>query len=253
MESVKYQCADFAQEESTLSKVFRSAMQAKRWDKFCWLNHDAHSVTMESYKSKSAAKTAVRCVVDDAHSKANRFFKPGTADCLASETAKKYSRHLHQRVTPLLDMLDAVCADDSKKKEKLVKLREKITGAEKYLRAQFEDDLRENEEFYRLYEKSYFVDKVDIEELDADDGLGVVMGWLFRNTEYMTDGLLEVMSEIQEDMNSHAQMFFSTAYDTYRYFCREIAELADEIGNGIRDEVLIQAGILKEASCGDGK
>lgn len=255
MENKKYQYVDFSDGKTTLGGAFRYAMQGERWTTFCYLNHDALSVTTESYRSKATAKSAVRCVVDDAYGKANRIFKPGGKDCLASEAAKKYGRYLSQRVTPLLDRLDAVCVHDPQKKEVLSKLREKIARAESHLCEQFEEDLRENADYYKMYEKSYFIDKVEIEELDSgvdlfDSNLANGVARLFfRDVEYMATGLLEVMSELQDDMNSHAQMFFSSAHDEYRRFCREIECIADELGRGVSDETLVQIGILKEVAC----
>ena len=252
MENKKYQYNDFSEGQTTLGGAFRYAMQGERWTTFCYLNHDAVSVTTESYRSKAAAKSAVRCVVDDAYGKANRIFKPGTKECLASEAAKKYGRHLKQRLTPLLDRLDVVYAENPQKKEMLSKLQEKIAGAETHLRKLFEEDLQENADYYQMYEKSYFIDKVEIEELDSradlfDSNLANgVARLLFRDVEYMATGLLEVMSELQDDMNSHAQMFFGSAEDEYRRFCREIERIADELGRSVSDETLVKIGILKE-------
>lgn len=252
MDSKRYAYNDLTEKKSTLAGAFSHAAQGERWTKWCYLDHNAVSVSTESYRTKLAVKNAVRRVVDDAYLKANRIFTPGAKGCLANEAAAQYGKLLKKRVAPLLDRLEPVLAGDPKKQEQLLTVREMVNNAEELLLARFENELVEEADYYKLYDKSYFIDKVDIEDLSCDvdlfesefaNGLAKLF---FNDAEYEERGLLEVMTEMQDDMNSHAQMFFNAALYEYKYFCREVEELINEIGKGITDETLLQVGILKE-------
>jgi hypothetical protein len=102
-----------------------------------------------------------------------------------------------------------------------------------------------------MYKKSYFVDRVDITANDFNTDLfqsdlaNSIARVFFDETEYTVDGMLETMNELQDDMNSHGDMFYSSAYSIYKEYCQKIEEAAEELGRGLTDSDLVAMDILE--------
>lgn len=243
---------DFADRHNTLAVLFHQALKADKLTKFCYLDHNAADVTAEFYRNRLTAKAAARRVVDDAYEKANRIFTPGEKDCLADCFAQRYADLLAKRAAPILERLKEGCAAMPKLKGKLDAMEKRIADARQAFQSAFENELREDANYYRMYEKSYFMDKVEIQAHDFNTDLfesDLANGFarlLFDETEYTAEGLQEAMTELQDDMNSHAEMFCSMAHDVYRDYCQEIEAIAEEIGRDLTDDDLARMEILEQ-------
>jgi hypothetical protein len=240
---------DFGDHHNTLATLFHQAVKTDKLTKWCYLDHNAVDVTTEFYRSKLAAKTAARRVVDDAYDKANRIFVPGNKDCLADDFAQRYSDRLVKRATPILERLKAGLAQANQVK-RLAELDKLINGARAYLQDAFEEELRDSADYYKMYKKSYFVDRVDITANDFNTDLfqsdlaNSIARVFFDETEYTVDGMLETMNELQDDMNSHGEMFYSSAYSIYKEYCQKIEAAAEELGRNLTDSDLVAMDIL---------
>lgn len=243
---------DFADRHNTLAVLFHQALKVDKLTKFCYLDHNATDVTTEFYKNRLTAKAAARRVVDDAYEKANRIFTPGGKGCLADHFAQRYADLLTKRASPILERLKDGCAAMPKLKSKLDAMEKLIADARQTFQAAFEDELREDANYYKMYEKSYFMDKVEIQAHDFNTDLfeselaNGIARLLFDETEYTAEGLLEAMNELQDDMNSHAEMFCSMAHDAYRDYCQKIEEIAEEIGKELSGDDLVRMDILEK-------
>ena len=86
-----------------------------------------------------------------------------------------------------------------------------------------------------MYQFDYFMDQVEMEEHDNR----ISDGGLLRALEALTGGSIQytitdihsAISEMEDDINDHANTFFNTAQSEYQYYCQEIEELIQEIGN----------------------
>ena len=53
--------------------------------------------------------------------------------------------------------------------------------------------------------------------------------------QYTITDIHSAISEMEEDINDHANTFFNTAHSEYQYYCQDIEELLQEIGNNFSD------------------
>ena len=79
------------------------------------------------------------------------------------------------------------------------------------------------------------MDQPDIENLT--DGieytdsiiLNGIMELLELDADYVINGLIETVDELENDVNTRADTFYSTAHQRYRAFCERIEEAAEEV------------------------
>ena len=242
--------ADYAETHSTLATLFHNAIQGEPREPFCYLGVTGVDVMTAFYRSKSAALRAARKVIDEAYDKANRFFTPGSEECLSDTAARHYAGLLTRRAAPLLKWLLEKTGD--RFEMQLQVADQLVKRAEQTLRDRFEAELRDDADFYKMYERRYFHDQVYVDDLgdDAFDSsiANSIMNFLFNDEQYMVDsGLQEALTELQNDVNSHGKSFYANAHGIYREYCLPLEELAEEIGRQVADEELRQWGVLAEA------
>ena len=242
--------ADYAETHSTLATLFHNAIQGEPREPFCYLGVTGVDVMTAFYRSKSAALRAARKVIDEAYDKANRFFTPGSEECLSDTAARHYAGLLTRRAAPMLKWLREKTGNRFEKQLQTADLL--VVQAEATLRRSFDERLREGADIFRMYDRSYFHDKVYVDDLgdDAFDSsiANGIMNFLFNDEQYMVDsGLQEALTELQNDVNSHGKSFYADAHGIYREYCLPLEELAEEIGRQVTDEELRQWGVLAEA------
>ena len=199
---------------------------------------DDGNISCETYRHRYEAESAMKRVVNAAYDRASEFFEPGKPDSIADFAAREYADYLRAKMKPVLDKLPQADA--------LASLTEQ---AEKRLRELFERELRESADYYRMYQRSYFLGKPEIEDLlsevDASDNffLNGLYKMLQREDDYMISGLLETIRELEDDVDSRADSFFSCADGIYRNYCAEIEKAAEELGKTLSDGDLERLGI----------
>ena len=123
--------------------------------------------------------------------------------------------------------------------------------AERELLHRFEQELSDSSDFYLMYKKSYFLKQVEIEKNDYNldlfesDILNGLARLLHDDSEYTVENLIEIVSELEDDVNKHADTFFGCAYQEYKNYCREAEKIAEEIGKDLSDDDLVKLGVLK--------
>ena len=91
-----------------------------------------------------------------------------------------------------------------------------------------------------MYQFDYFMDQVEIEEHDYR----ISEGGFLRALETLAGGSIQytitdihsAISEMEEDINDHANTFFNTAQSEYQYYCQDIEELIQEIGSDFSEQ-----------------
>ena len=93
-----------------------------------------------------------------------------------------------------------------------------------------------------MYEKRYFLEQLEIGKNDYNIDLfdSDLMNGLARlihdDSDYTVENLFEVVSELEEDVNKHADTFYGVAYRAYQSYCGEIEKIAEEIGRDLSDD-----------------
>lgn len=240
----------FAEKHCALASSLHFSMKGYRLSKHLRLSWDT-SVASEFYKSKYAAECAVKKEVDSAYDQANSFFIPGSQSCIASELADRYAVFIKKGCGSIVEQLAPWCARNSALRPRLQDMEKLIVSAADNLRKLFEQELSESADYYRMYKRSYFHERIDIEKNDYNvdmfdsDLLNGLARLIHDDSEYDVRDMYETMSEMEEDVNSHADTFFGRAYEAFCEYCEEIEEIAEEIGADLSGDDMDKLGIKR--------
>lgn len=246
--AAKYGYDDFAEEHNHLASIFHTAIKGRRLFIHCPLSADTDPAG-EFYKTKSSAERAARNSIEQAYDQANRYFQPGQGQCIAPPLAKDYAAFIRKGAEGLVDALRHAGKDKQVKE-----LERLISNAESALLERFEQELRNSADYYEMYKKSYFLERIEIEKCDYNldlfdsDLLNGLARLIHDDSEYTVENLHEIVMELDNDLKKHADTFFGEAYRIFQDYCREIEDIAEEIGGDLSDDMLQKLGILKERS-----
>ena len=241
---------NFAEKHCALASTLHFSMKGHRLSKHLRLTWDT-SVASEFYKSKYAAECAVKKEVDSAYDQANSFFIPGSQSCIANELADRYAVFIKRGCGSIAEQLAPWCVRNNVLKTRLQDMEKLIVSAAENLRKQFEQELSERSDYYRMYKRSYFHERIDIEKNDYNidlfdsDLLNGLARLIHDDSEYDVRDMYETMSEMEDDVNSHADTFFGRAYEPFREYCEEIEIIAEEIGADLSGDDMDKLGIKR--------
>lgn len=239
---------DFCEKHCCLATLLHDRIKGYRIYRSYNLKTDADDVVTEFYKSESAAQQAAQKVIEAAYSEANSYFQPDRVGCIAPWTAEQYASIFREGAKSVVSKLRSLTGEKAELASKLCKLADQ---AERELLQRFEKELNDSSDFYEMYKKSYFLKQVEIEKNDYNLDLfeSEILNGLARllhdDSEYTVENLIEIVGELEDDVNKHADTFFGCAYQEYKSFCREAEKIAEEIGKDLSDDDLVKLGILK--------
>lgn len=229
----------FHESHSALATLFHNLLKTHRLYEHYHLPFNS-SVMGTFYNSHSECNAAKKEALEKAYNKARRYVSPGDSKCIAKAATEHYSSHIHDVFTPeILEKLQTLC-EISQKAPFYQKLQDQIKHCKKDISSLLEAELLENADFYAMYQFDYFMDQVEIEEHDYR----ISEGGFLRALETLAGGSIQytitdihsAISEMEEDINDHANTFFNTAQSEYQYYCQEIEELLQEIGNDFSEQ-----------------
>lgn len=241
---------NFAEKHCALASTIHFAMKGHRISKRLRLSWDS-DVATEFYKSKYAAECAVKKEVDSAYDQANGYFTPGSSSCISIVTSDRYAAFILRACCDIMERLVPWCDRSNDLKLRLQKMENLILSAPKNLRERLNQELSESADYYRMYKRSYFHDRIDIEKNDYNvdmfdsDILNGIARLIHDDSEYDVRDMYETMNEMENDVNSHADTFFGRAYDIFREYCEEIEEIAEEIGADLSGDDMDKLGIKR--------
>ena len=241
---------NYAEKHCELASSLHFSMKGSRLSKHLRLSWDT-SVASEFYKSKHAAECAVKKEVDSAYDQANAFFVPGSQSCIASELADRYAIFIKRGCSSIVEQLAPWCARNSALKSRLQDMEKLLVSTAENLRKLFEQELFESADYYRMYKRNYFHERIDIEKNDynvdmfGSDFLNGLARLLHDDSEYDVRDMYETMREMEEDVNSRADTFFGRAYEAFCEYCEEIEEIAEEIGADLSGDDMDKLGIKR--------
>ena len=239
---------DFGEKHCCLATLLHDRIKGYRIYRSYNLKTDADDVVTEFYKSESAAQQAAQKVIEAAYSEANSYFQPDRVGCIAPWTAEQYAAIFKEGAKSVVSKLRSLTGGKAELASKLSKLADQ---AQRELLQRFEKELTDSSDFYEMYKKSYFLKQVEIEKNDYNldlfesDILNGLARLLHDDSEYTVENLIEIVGELEDDINKHADTFFGCAYQEYKSFCREAEKIAEEIGKDLSDDDLVKLGILK--------
>lgn len=229
----------FHESHSALATLFHNLLKTHRLYEHYHLPFNS-SVMGTFYNSHSECNAAKKEALEKAYNKARRYVSPGDSKCISKAATEHYSSHIHDVFTPeILEKLQTLC-EIRQKAPLYQKLQDQITHCKKDISSLLEAELLENADFYAMYQFDYFMDQVEIEEHDYR----ISEGGFLRALETLAGGSIQytitdihsAISEMEEDINDHANTFFNTAQSEYQYYCQEIEELLQEIGNDFSEQ-----------------
>lgn len=229
----------FHESHSALATLFHNLLKTHRLYEHYHLPFNS-SVMGTFYNSHSECNAAKKEALEKAYNMARRYVSPGDSKCIAKAATEHYSSHIHDVFTPeILEKLQTLC-DIRQKAPLYQKLQDQIKHCKKDISSLLEAELLENADFYAMYQFDYFMDQVEIEEHDYR----ISEGGFLRALETLAGGSIQytitdihsAISEMEEDINDHANTFFNTAQSEYQYYCQEIEELLQEIGNDFSEQ-----------------
>lgn len=229
----------FHESHSALATLFHNLLKTHRLYEHYHLPFNS-SVMGTFYNSHSECNAAKKKALEKAYNKARRYVSPGDSKCIAKAATEHYTSHIHDVFTPeILEKLQTLC-EIRQKAPLYQKLQDQIKHCKKDISSLLEAELLENADFYAMYQFDYFMDQVEIEEHDYR----ISEGGFLRALETLAGGSIQytitdihsAISEMEEDINDHANTFFNTAQSEYQYYCQEIEELLQEIGNDFSEQ-----------------
>lgn len=229
----------FHESHSALATLFHNLLKTHRLYEHYHLPFNS-SVMGTFYNSHSECNAAKKEALEKAYNKARRYVSPGDSKCIAKTATEHYTSHIHDVFTPeILEKLQTLC-EIRQKAPLYQKLQDQIKHCKKDISSLLEAELLENADFYAMYQFDYFMDQVEIEEHDYR----ISEGGFLRALETLAGGSIQytitdihsAISEMEEDINDHANTFFNTAQSEYQYYCQEIEELLQEIGNDFSEQ-----------------
>lgn len=224
---------DFSDYHSSLALKYHDALKVKPFisKKDLELNTpDEDTYYNDYYSCKNAAEDIFKKVYD----KANSYFDPNNKNSLAKECAKYYSTIIKDAFEEDLSELEQLSIKNNtfKSYEKLSKL---INKSKSKLKKHYDNELVEDAEFYELYDVDYFVDEIDIDDIQLnnpsnDDLLNIVIDFLFdTSTKYIISDIQSPYSELKSDMDDHSLTFYKYAHREYNRYIQKIENCLDII------------------------
>lgn len=232
---------NFGEKHNALASKLHFAIKRKKLSKHLYLSWNT-SVATEPYTSKSSAENDVKREVDTTYDQANSFFTPGNQACLSGTLAEQYSMFIIYGCGDIIEQLAARCSSSETLKLCLQKLEKLIASSSENLRKLFDQELYESSDYYGMYKRSYFHEQINIEHNDYNVDMfdSCILNELARlihdDSQYTVHNMYETMSELEEDVNSHANTFFGQAFEIYCKYCQEIEKIAEEIGTNLSGE-----------------
>ena len=243
---------DFAEKHSHLATLFHTGITGISITRFLRLEHNGFDVVSEFYRSRGEAERVAHQVINQAYDQANRYFSPGASGSLSELLAERYGERIRKGAARLIRQLKPLGDRGPYWAERLTELQHRVDFAQEELRKLFERELRDSADYYQMYQRGYFLERIDIEDHDFNVDLfdSDIINGIFRlihdETEYSVKGLIDTIQELEEDVRSRADTLFGSAYQIYQDYCREIEALAEEIGGELSDGDLVKLGILPE-------
>lgn len=233
----RYGYDDFDDDHNAFASLVHQTLSTSA----CWCDNfmqDAcfASIDVDFFRTAFQARHTMFKVIDLAYDQAEAYFAPDSKNNVAGVAAQWYERKIVKLQNVLTQLSPSV------PKEALKIITELTDQAIPELRRQFNQELKEDSSYYKMYKRGYFYDKPKIESIcdptESELANIFLRPFLFDGDNYAIEGLIDTVSEIQEDMDSRAKTFSGRAHDLYCDYCKRIEEAAQELGDRLADVIM---------------
>lgn len=241
---------DFGETHNPLTTLLHDGIRSDRAIRFFRLKVSASDIGCEEYKSKFAAERAAKDMISQAYDEANAFFSPESRSCIAYWFAQWYAARIHAGVDSLHKKVTSLCKN-KEQKERLEQIIQLTQQAEENLRKQFCQALQDSADYYRMYEKSYFLNRFTVEKIDGNadpfdsDFMNSLARIIHDESTYMVGDIYECIQELQNDVEDRVATFADLAYGFYQEYCEKMEALAEELGEDISKDDLVRLNLME--------
>lgn len=227
---------DFSETHCPLATAVHNALKSRQMTDIYRLPYTASSA-LKQYTSKSECKEKIESLVSKAYEAAENRFDTYGSKSIAKQAATFYSEVINQVMLPIKDNLKRI-AIMTNKSDVYNSLEQLINKNHKNLQELFCKELTASYNYYKMYDKSYFIDKVDI--ITYDSRIEEKGFWRLLETamsdrvKYSIDAtsMYSSISELQRDVDDRSATFFKAIYYEYAGYIEQIESLIEMIGNG---------------------
>lgn len=222
----------YYEEHPALTNFFHDKMNSNKYIKSHHIFYDS-SVNSKFYTSKyDCIKERDKCI-KEAYDKAQKYLDSDSSLAFSKEATEYYCKRIEDAFCGYLTLLENIC-NATGNSEIYDALQDKIKNCRTYLGEKFVEELTDNYDYYRMYKFDYFIEQTEIEEHDfriTENGFMHLVETLFAdNVQYTINGIHKAISEIQNDIDSFAGIYFNAVYNIYFSYVKDIEKLLDIIG-----------------------
>jgi hypothetical protein len=231
---------DFADCHSKLASTYHNLLKTNPLISCHRLPYDT-SVAGKFYNSHSACYNASKNVIKKAHDTANSYFDPESKQSLAKECAKYYNHIINDAFHEKMSELEELCVKTNNEAA-FSKISKLVNKSKEKLKKIYDKELIEEHEFYKMYNMDYFVEQLDIDEMDTsfsdeEDVLGRILETIFTNTkEYSVTNIFSSISEMESDLRDNATTFYKFAQSEYQQYIAKIEAQLEIVGAAVESD-----------------
>lgn len=228
----------FYDKHSQLTNAFHKKMKINKIIQQYRLPYDS-DVCSESFDSQSECEAARNNVITKAYDKANKLFDTTSSKAISRYAAQYYSETLQELFKSVSDGLKLYC-NKIGKTDVYEQIQSLMDRSYANLCDEYKKEITDNIDYYKMYKLSYFIDRVDIDELDLDadvsaeddllDFVGDIVKLFVNTKEYSLNGVYDSIFEMEKDLNQNAASFFNVAHNIYLQYISKIENLVESVG-----------------------
>lgn len=221
---------EFAKQHAPITVAFHQEWKSSVMVRSYFLPCEASSAG--SYGSRFECEKAAKEAVCKAYELAERYVTAGDSKSVSRTVAAEYAGVVQSVFKAHQEMLQSYCQSHGYNElyNEIVCL---VHNSEKSLRSVLDEELKDSSDYYKMYRLDYFLDKIEIEEIDgriSENEILRIMEALFAdNLQYTYTGVWAAISEMEKDLNEHITTFYRRAYTEYCAYLAEIERLLDAL------------------------
>lgn len=225
---------DFYENHTAMTGLFYKHLNTDKIYSYYRLPHDT-SKSGKFYSTKYECEKARNSLIDKAYETAEKYVTIGSSKSIAKKAAHYYSDIIYKTVSPYLENLKKL-AKLNNAFSAYAELEKLVLKSYKSLLEVFENELIDSSDYYKMYEKKYFIEQSAIETHDfrvaeEDHLIMRTIETLFAdNVQYTISNIFDTIQEMEKDLNEHTSTFWGVVHNEYLSYVSEIFRLLDMIG-----------------------
>jgi hypothetical protein len=207
----------FYENHCSLVNTVHKDLYDKKYFKCVKLPHNT-APAFEEYSSKYAAKRAVEEALREVYDAACDVFRTGSERCPLDTVAEYYHKILFRYFAAFGNQLQEFCEAT----DQLLVFREIqgiLDGFKPAMKKELTRELEDDRDFYKMYKFDYFLDQIELEELDTRgyrEGVLSIFEAVFTDSiTYTAPDVITSIDEIERDVYERMKTFYRVAQSFY--------------------------------------